>query len=297
MAIQVSIVIPTYNQNLNYLTEAIESALNQSYPREKYEIIVVDDGSTKTPPDPIIPKYKNQNVKFIMNPHGRTAHTLNTGIQKMQGKYFKWLSSDDALCENSIEDLVSKADEKSIIYGDWITINEKSTPVKTVKEPSFKNNSEMKRYLWRAFFGNGGAALIPKESFKKVGLFDERLPYIEDYDWWLRAAFLHNYMFTHIDDIVYKYRVHQNQISTQLNKRDRERLITRWQVKKRIYNMLDPSARVEAVPAPTVKLFFQQLLVSDIAMLYGKAFGIDPATGRARTPPKIRKSIQKLVAL
>lgn len=296
MAIQVSIVIPTYNQRLDYLTEAIESALHQTYPREKYEIIVVDDGSRKTPPNPIISKYEKQGVKFILNPHGRTAHTLNTGIQKMQGKYFKWLSSDDVLCENTIEALVNRADENSIIYGDWVKINEKSVSLNVVKEPVFKSQKEMKRHLWRQFFGNGGAALIPRAAFKKVGLFDEKLPYIEDYDWWLRAAFLHNFAFNHIDRVVYKYRVHQNQISTQLNKRDQERLITRWLVKKRIYDMLDKNSQSEAVPAPTAALFFQQLFVSDITLIYQKVTGIGP-NGRARTPTKIRKTIGKLVAL
>ncbi len=297
MAVDVSIIIPTYNQNLNYLSEAIESALHQTYPREKYEILVVDDESTRLPPDPIIPKYEKENVQFIKKEHGRTAHTLNVGVKRMQGRYFKWVSSDDALTENCLEVLVSKADENTIVYGDWMKIDQNSRPLDVQREPVFKNQCEMRHYLWRNFFGNGGAALIPRSAFRKVGLFDQSLPYIEDYDWWLRAAFLHNYRFVHVDEVVAKYRVHQGQISTQLNKRDRERLITRWLIKKRLYNAMDQSSRVDAIPPPTSKLFFQQLLVSDLAMLYGKVAGINPATGRARTPLGIQKRIRRLVTL
>jgi glycosyltransferase involved in cell wall biosynthesis len=297
MAINVSIVIPTYNQNLSYLSEAIDSALNQTYPREKYEILVVDDESTRLPPDPIIPKYEKQNVKFIKKAHGRTAHTLNVGIKRMQGRYFKWVSSDDALTENCLEVLMNKANENTIVYGDWIKIDQNSRQLDVQHEPAFKNQSEMKRCLWRNFFGNGGAALIPRSAFNKVGLFDQSLPYIEDYDWWLRAAFLHNYKFVHVDEVVAKYRVHQGQISTQLNKRDRERLITRWLIKKRIYEALDDASKADALPKPSTKLFFQQLLVSDAAMLYGKVAGINPLTGRARTPPGIQKRIRRLVRL
>ena len=41
----ISVIIPTYNY-ANYITEAINSVLQQDYPKDKMEIIVVDDGST-----------------------------------------------------------------------------------------------------------------------------------------------------------------------------------------------------------------------------------------------------------
>jgi len=41
----ISVIIPTYNY-ANYIVEAITSVLNQNYPTDKIEIIVVDDGST-----------------------------------------------------------------------------------------------------------------------------------------------------------------------------------------------------------------------------------------------------------
>ncbi len=120
MALDISVVIPTFNQKPRYLSEAIESALNQSYPKNKYEILVVDDGSTKIPPDPIVQPFKQKGVILIKKSHGGPAHTMNAGIRHMKGKYFKWLSSDDTMSEDALELLMSKADEKSIIYGDVI---------------------------------------------------------------------------------------------------------------------------------------------------------------------------------
>lgn len=265
MTLDVSIVIPTYNQEPRYLSEAIESALNQSYPKEKYEILIVDDGSTRIPPDPVMLQFKHGNVILIKKKHGGTADTLNVGIARMKGRYFKWLSSDDALCEDALEILMSEVSENSVVYGDWARIDQNSNFIDVFHEPTFPNVKEMKEYLWHAYFGNASAALIPRSAFAKVGMFDANLPYCEDYDWWLRAAFLHNYTFVHVDRVVARYRVHPGQLT-----RARMLPLRAWHTRNRAraYFIRRASSSFDEISNPSVSALINQMFFSEVTDLY-----------------------------
>ena len=98
----VSIVIPVYNGE-NYLEEAIESALAQTY--NNIEIIVVNDGSVDNT-DAICKKYKNK-IRYFKKENGGVASALNLAIEKMQGKYFSWLSHDDLYFPQKIENQIN----------------------------------------------------------------------------------------------------------------------------------------------------------------------------------------------
>ena len=285
MTLDVSIVIPTYNQKPRYLSEAIESALNQSYPRKKYEILVVDDGSTKRPPDSVVAKFSQSGVVLVKKRHGGPADTLNAGIRSMKGTYFKWLSSDDALCEDALEVLMSEVDENSVMYGDWERIDGNSKFVDVYYEPAFLNDRDMKNHLWRTYFGNASAALIPKSAFAKVGMFDPRLPYYEDYDWWLRAAFLHGYSFVHVDRIIAKYRVHLGQLTFQGGGKP----LVKWHIKKRVYSAREASLDFDHISEPTIFGLVNQLFFSEAADLYRRIF-------RHNSPPGFLKNIRRKLA-
>ena len=96
----VSIVIPVYNGS-NYLAEAIDSALNQTY--DNVEIIVVNDGSKdegKT--RDVALKYGNK-IRYFEKENGGVASALNFGVKQMSGEYFSWLSHDDFYTPHKIE--------------------------------------------------------------------------------------------------------------------------------------------------------------------------------------------------
>jgi hypothetical protein len=264
MSLDLSVVIPTYNQKPEYLTEAIQSALQQTYPRKKYEVLIVDDGSTRISPDAVVAKFKDQKVRLIKKDHGGTGHTLNAGIRAMRGRYFKWLSSDDALCEEGLEILMKKAQEGWVIYGDWVRMDQNSNILDVQHEPVFSGIDEMKKFLWSRWFANGSATLIPRSAFVKVGMFDTSLPYYEDADWWLRAIFIHNYMFAHADGVVAKYRVHLGQLSMRNGKRP----LINWLLKKRLYSFPHEPSTFESVQRPSIILLTRQMFLYDTARLF-----------------------------
>ena len=97
----VSILITSYNYEL-YLREAIDSALNQTYPNT--EVIVVDDGSTDNSRE-IIESYKNKIIP-IYKENGGQASAFNAGFAVSQGKIICFLDSDDVWLPQKVEKVV-----------------------------------------------------------------------------------------------------------------------------------------------------------------------------------------------
>src|SRR3989304_6615985 len=136
---KVSIIIPVYNTE-KYVQDAIESAINQTY--DNLEIIVVNDGSTDESLE-IIKKYEDK-IKIISKENGGTASALNTGIKTMTGEWFKWLSADDILYPNSVEELISatkkiKDPKKTIFYSNYSYMDSKSNILGDFIEPNYNN--------------------------------------------------------------------------------------------------------------------------------------------------------------
>jgi glycosyltransferase involved in cell wall biosynthesis len=97
----VSIIINNYNYD-RFLAEAIDSALNQTYPHT--EIIVVDDGSTDNSRE-IIAGYGDR-ITPIFQENGKQGAALNTGFAASRGDIVLFLDSDDFLLPTAIERIV-----------------------------------------------------------------------------------------------------------------------------------------------------------------------------------------------
>ena len=85
----VSIIIPVYNGS-NFMREAIDSALAQTYPN--IEILVINDGSTDNTRE-IALSYGDK-IRYFEKENGGVATALNLGIREMRGEYFSGLSHE-----------------------------------------------------------------------------------------------------------------------------------------------------------------------------------------------------------
>lgn len=93
----ISIIVPIYNVE-KYLDSAITSILNQTFPIEKIEVILVNDGSTDSSVE-IINQYterlKNFKVIHLESSSGAAGKPRNLGIEQAKGKYLMFLDPDD----------------------------------------------------------------------------------------------------------------------------------------------------------------------------------------------------------
>src|SRR5215471_2056218 len=117
---KVTIVVPVYNGR-DYLREAIESALAQTY--QNKEIVVVNDGSLDDGGTASIALSYGKWIRYYWKSNGGVGSALNYAIREMSGEYFSWLSHDDLYVGNKVElevEAVSRFDiARTIIYSDY----------------------------------------------------------------------------------------------------------------------------------------------------------------------------------
>jgi glycosyltransferase involved in cell wall biosynthesis len=100
----VSVIIPTYNY-ARFISEAIDSVLKQTYPTDKIEVIVIDDGSTDNTREKL-QAYSNLSKYIYQNNIGKAAAT-KAGIACASGKYLFNLDADDLFFPDKIEQVVN----------------------------------------------------------------------------------------------------------------------------------------------------------------------------------------------
>lgn len=204
----VSIIIPVYNGE-NYLKEAIDSALSQTY--DNIEVIVINDGSIDNT-EKIAKSFGNK-IIYIKKENGGVATALNLGIEKMNGDYFSWLSHDDLYFPDKVakqvEFLKYQKDKDVVLFSDYILINEEGYQIDKPIHINHKLVMRKKEYCLLRGSLNGITMLIPKASFIKCGLFNPKYRCTQDYDMWLRI--IKEYPFIHMRDILSKTRIHSGQ--------------------------------------------------------------------------------------
>lgn len=100
----ISVIIPLYNQGI-YLSDAIESCLNQSEP--PHEIYIIDDDSTDMSLE-IAQHWESDRVKVIHQTNKGLSSARNTGIMNATGDYILPLDADDILMETCIEKMLEE---------------------------------------------------------------------------------------------------------------------------------------------------------------------------------------------
>ena len=205
---KVSIIIPVYNGS-NYLREAIDSALAQTY--TNCEVIVVNDGSDDDGQTAEITLSYGSRIRYLAKPNGGVASALNLGINAMKGEYFSWLSHDDVYKADKIKvqiELMQNEKPGTILYSDYEYIDARSMLTGSRRVAPVEPG-RMRLALLTGDPVNGCTVLIPRECFDAAGLFNVRLRTIQDYDLWFRLA--KKCRFVHIPQALLKSRIHTGQ--------------------------------------------------------------------------------------
>ena len=194
----VSIIIPTYNR-AHLIKRSLQSVLKQDYPN--FEIIVIDDASTDNT-EYIVKELDDVRVIYIQHSFNKGANAArNTGIRAATGEYIAFQDSDDEWLPDKltkqIEAFKTAPTDVGVVYtACWrIEGTERTyTPSKDVLvKDGFLHNELLKRN-----FITMPSLLVKKECLKEVGLFDEALPRLQDWELFLRLS--NRYQFLFIDE-------------------------------------------------------------------------------------------------
>lgn len=167
----VSVIIPVFNGEL-YIKQAIDSILAQSY--KLFEVIIVDDGSVDRT-ERIVASFKNKVHYVVQNNKGASA-ARNHGLKLSRGDFIAFLDSDDLWPENKLNLQVR------------CLIDNPKVEVLLGGTECFRTNIFNVLNQKQVYYDfQMGSALFRKSVFDKVGSFDEKLKFSEDYDWFFRA--------------------------------------------------------------------------------------------------------------
>jgi glycosyltransferase involved in cell wall biosynthesis len=203
----ISVVMPTYNPNPQWLIAAIESVRKQVYPR--WELCIADDASTDEAIHLILQRFARDDprIKVIFRErNGHISAASNSALELATGEWVALLDHDDLLSENAlfwIADSIDQNPHVRLIYSDEDKVDE----VNKRFDPYFKCDWNVDLFYSHNMFSHLGA--YRTDLLRKVGGFREGLEGSQDYDLALRCIeCIEPKQIHHIPRVLYHWRMH-----------------------------------------------------------------------------------------
>lgn len=206
-SVLISIIIPTYNYG-HLIAETLNCILNQQY--TNWEAIVIDDGSTDT----TFLEVKNfidldKRFKYLYQDNSGVSVARNSGIAMASGSYIQFLDADDLISPKKIYNQILFLEKNKNVSISLVNTKYFNDSGAYYSDLSLKNASSTPKIHGSGFevisaFVGANQLVIQSAIFKKsiiadVGLFDEKMNYLEDWDFWFRFA-TRNYHFDYLDN-------------------------------------------------------------------------------------------------
>jgi glycosyltransferase involved in cell wall biosynthesis len=203
---KITVLMPVYNGE-QYLREAIESILNQSY--TDFDFLIIDDGSTDQSAN-IINSYPDPRIRLVENERNMgLIHTLNRGIDLANSKFIARMDCDDISMPNRLSKQLALMEQHPAVgvCGGWIEYFMGKQLI--LKFPV--NDKDIKHALLSYNPMAHPAIMIRAEVIKKNHIYyDPEYQHVEDYELWARLSSIT--CFANIPEVILKYRIHPIQI-------------------------------------------------------------------------------------
>lgn len=188
-------MVPVYNRT-RYLTQALDSVVDQAFDRGKMQIEIIDNCSTENDVMGLIKVRYGDRISFYRQPkHVSMAENWNACIERAKGTLVHILHDDDIVAHGyymEIESLARKypsvslfatrnfiVDDESLITGVSDRIRELEQPTKTI-EP----------FLYQTPF-QCAAVTVRRTAYEVLGGFRPDMGYVVDCEMWARVASSH----------------------------------------------------------------------------------------------------------
>ena len=243
---RVSILMPVYNV-APYLREAMDSILTQTF--QDFELIVLDDCSPDNSSE-ILDTYTDERiVRYRGEKNMGLSNVLNVGLQMARGEFIARMDNDDLSTPERLATQVAYLDAHP-----EIDLCSCGMELFGAKHETWVREANVEDVKITALFHSPilhASSMWRRASFERVGLrFLQEMVPAEDYDMWTRAMAA-GLRLVNIPQVMYKYRIHPSQATTQTDKtahKDRE-------VKANFLRMLYPNedmTDVNLLPVQTV---------------------------------------------
>jgi len=203
----ISFIVPSHNYGY-LLSNCILSILKNDKKFVK-EILVVNDASEDNT-DLVIRKLrkKSKKIKYFKKNFRNLAKTVNFGVLKTKGNVICKIDPDDSIKKifaKKVSEFYLKSNA-DFVYSN-IIVNDTEKGKRYVKKqyvsPIFK----------KFIYPHGSGCIFKKKLWKKVGGFNQNSFYQDDYDFWLKVNKLSNIKIHYLNEALYIYNKHGNNMS------------------------------------------------------------------------------------
>lgn len=217
---RVSILMPVYNV-APYLREAMDSILAQTF--QDFELIVLDDCSPDNSAE-ILDTYTDERiVRYRGEKNMGLSNVLNVGMQLARGEFIARMDSDDLSTHERLAVQVAYLEAHP-----EVDLCSCGMQLFGAKQETWVRESNVEDVKITALFHSPilhASSMWRREAFERVGLrFLQEMVPAEDYDMWTRAMAA-GLRLVNIPQVMYLYRIHPSQATTQTDKtarKDRE---------------------------------------------------------------------------
>ena len=216
---KISVILPVYKPPIDFLDQAIESVLNQSY--DNFELCIVDDNSNDKKITSLLKKYTKKDGRIKLKINQKNLHiseASNEGLKIATGEYVTFLDHDDLLPKNSLLEIVRTINNNpsiKIIYTDEDKIDEDNNRF----QPYFKPDFNYDLLLSQNTFCH--MTVYQMNLIKNLNGFTVGLEGSQDYDLALRAVeIVSNDEIAHIPKILYHWRAIDGSTALEHNEKD-----------------------------------------------------------------------------
>lgn len=193
---EVSVIVPTYNCE-RYITETIGSVLAQTF--ENLELIVVDDGSSDHTRE-LVSAF-GPPVRLVTQANAGVCVARNRGIREAAGRFVCLMDHDDYWFPDKLGrqiEAMREHPECGVVYASFVlwysdAVGRFTPPANfdSMADPDGIDN-EFSGWIYHQFLLDcwmlTSTAMFRREVFERSGIFDETLPFSEDWDLWLRIS-------------------------------------------------------------------------------------------------------------
>lgn len=176
-----SIITINFN-NVQGLKKTISSVISQTW--KHYEFIIIDGGSTDGSKEVISSFSKNLNY-CVSEKDAGIYDAMNKGILQAKGEYLLFLNSGDTLeSTHSLTTILPLIDTQKDIIACYCQLENDNKVVKVPQQIQFSS-------FWYKSICHQ-AVFIKRELFQKIGLYNASLKITADWEFFVKAFFLHN---------------------------------------------------------------------------------------------------------
>ncbi len=176
----VSIIIPAYNEE-DSIKGSIMSLFNLDYPKDKIEIMVVNDGSTDNTRNIVKHMIKNnpeQPLRLINKKNGGKGKALNLGLKESRGEFFVCLDADSFVREDALKKMLPyfSSDRKIGAVLPLMKIKNADSNIQKIQWYEYMINMFYKKLMNTLnciHVAPGPFSIYRKSILEKLGGFDE----------------------------------------------------------------------------------------------------------------------------